>query len=174
MNKRFLSILLCLVMMLGTLPTVVFAADSGTTPTLTPVTAANFSLGSDYKVGRFVTQSNLTMTITPDGALTSPNGYALLSGTPTKTCLKIGIGYNGTGFTQIIMDESVKFNEGITYYLIVLMVPNTGYSFDGLTKENVKLDGEAAIDLSMDGTIAIAIFRLDPLTAPTHTHTKGT
>ncbi len=117
------------------------------------ITAVNFTLGG-YAVGSKVTESTLGMTVTPVGALTSSAEYVdmddVLNGHYTTTFFAICTNYNDSSQTiEPIYEASATFAMGITYYLEVAMIPNEGYSFGGLTKENVKLGSMTAIDFSV-------------------------
>ncbi len=132
----------------------------------THITSANFTLGG-YAVGSKVTESTLSMSVTPAGALVSPVKYVDLDDTVngyTATNYLIGTDFDlSEGSMEPIFEDSEKFESGITYYLEVIMIPAIGYDFEGLTKNNVKLGNLTAIDLAFfEGNMAVAVFKLQP------------
>ena len=131
------------------------------------ITSANFTLGG-YAVGSKVIESTLSMSVTPAGALVSPAKYVEINDVEngyTTTNYLIGTDFNKSdGSMKPLFKDYEKFESGITYYLDVIMIPATGYDFEGLTKENVKLGNLTAIELVLfEGNMAAAIFELPPL-----------
>lgn len=140
-----------------------------------PVSSASFSL-SGYTVGGKVCGIKVTPDAATAPALIYKNEY-FYGNYVICTDAEALEGHFGSA----IDDESAVFAVNKSYYLVVALISEDGYSLAGLTKETVKLDGktaDAVYKYGSGGYCSYAIFKLDtpimPITtfSPDHSCTR--
>lgn len=161
MNKKTTTLLVCFVTVLAILTTAfpVFATSTNSigkisvnltqnpktasvtpygnsTPssvvTRKPVPRFNFS---GYEIGKKITAVSASLASNSDGVIDIPyygEDYAIYPQDPTT---------GDEALRSVIIDDDAVFEAGKTYYLTVAIRPKSGYSLEGITKDDVLLNG---------------------------------
>ena len=148
--NKLLAMLLSLVMLIGLLSTTALAADK------IAVTEVNFTL-SGYELGKKVVD------VKPD---ISTTGVTWKTDYEYRYLVAKG---NNIESAEGITDDAATFAANTQYWLIVLFKAVDGYDISNLARENIKLGGVPAADITIfDGSAGIAaFFKLNKLTGST-------